>query len=98
MNQNPVKRRNALPEDATYSDTGCGNGCTRSLECPFPRCLHDEPRLSLVMKRTQRDGQVHMVQKMEGLGIQDLSLRFGVSPRTIHRILARSRTLSQSSI
>ena len=98
MNSNPVKRRNALPEDATYRDTGCGNGCTRSLECPFPRCLHDEPRLSLAIKQTKRDRDVRIVQQTKGFGIKELSLHFEVSPRTIHRILARTRPLSQSSI
>ncbi|MQG20804.1 MAG: hypothetical protein FI725_02205 [SAR202 cluster bacterium] len=91
MNRNPVKRRDALPEDATYRDTGCGDGCTQSLECPFPRCLHDEPRLSLTIKQTKRDREVRTVQQLEGLDIKELSLRFGVSSRTIHRILARTR-------
>ena len=43
------------------------------------------------IKQTKRDKGVRMVQQLEGLGIKDLSLRFGVSSRTIHRSLARTR-------
>lgn len=91
MAQNAVDRIDSIPENVTYRDDGCGNGCARSLECPFPRCRYDEPGIWLKIKRGRRDGEVLALRQAEGLGIKELSDRLGISRRTVHRILARAR-------
>jgi hypothetical protein len=80
-----------LPEQTVYRDEGCGNGCVRSLECPFPRCRYDDPLLWQRTERDQRDAKIVAARRREGLSVDDLASRFGISRRTVHRILARSR-------
>ena len=77
-----------LPEHATYRDEGCGNGCARSLDCPFPRCRFDDPVLWQRLERQRRDREVLAARSTLGLSVEDLVQRFAISKRTVHRILA----------
>ena len=81
-----------LPEDTLYVDRGCGEGCARSLECPFPRCRHDEPPVSSRQKLLMRDRAIVEARVKEGLTIAAIAARFSVGPRTIFRALKSART------
>ena len=35
--------RKQRENESDYEDKGCGGLCTKSLECPFPRCIYDTP-------------------------------------------------------
>ena len=90
--------RDGLPEDTHYIDRGCGDGCTRSLECPYPRCRYDEPLLSRRQKLMPRDRAIVAARNDEGLSIADIAERFNVATRTVFRVLrsARNRVDSPS--
>jgi len=85
------KRRDRLPEQSEYRDVGCGRGCVRSLECPFSRCRFDDPMGWRRREREARDKDVMRVRLGEGLTVDALAARFGISRRTVHRILADAR-------
>lgn len=92
MARNAVDRiEDPLPEHAVYEDRGCGNGCVRSLECPFERCRFDDPLLWQRMERDQRDQRIVTARAQDGLTVEALAARFGVSRRTVHRALSRAR-------
>ena len=83
--------QDTLPEHETYRDEGCGNGCARSLDCPFPRCRFDDPVLWQRLERQRRDREVLAARSKLGLSAEDLARRFAISKRTVHRILATGR-------
>ena len=86
------RRLDTLPERAEYQDTGCGQGCERSLECPFPRCRFDDPTGWRQEARAARDREVARAHAVEGLTVDALAARFAVSRRTVHRILSEARS------
>lgn len=83
-------RRDALPEHTHYMDTGCEihPSC---LTCPLVRCRYDEPGGARKLLSEERDRSI-IEQQREGRGINAIARRFGVSRRTVFRVLARSRT------
>ena len=84
-------RTDRLPEDTLYIDRGCGDDCTRSLECPYPRCRYDEPPVSSRQKLLMRDRAIVEARVKEGLTIAAIAARFNVGPRTIFRVLKSDR-------
>ena len=86
-----------LPEDTLYVDRGCGEGCARSLECPYPRCRYDEPPVSSRQKILLRDRAIVEARVKEGLTIAAIAARFSVGPRTIFRVLQAERTGRKSA-
>ena len=85
------RRPDPLPERSDYRDDGCGEGCDRSLECPFPRCRFDDPMGWRREARRVRDREIARVHAAEGLTVDALASRFQVSRRTVHRILSDAR-------
>ena len=77
-----------LPEFTSYGDVGCDihPSC---LTCPLPQCRYDDPGWLQREEREQRDVAVLQARLMESLPVADLANRFGVSTRTVHRILSR---------
>ena len=70
------------------------DGCEASgscLECPLPQCKFDDPAGYRTIKQKQKDQERCKIIKEEGLSIEQAANRFGVSPRTMHRIKARMR-------
>jgi hypothetical protein len=82
-------RRDALPENTQYADTGCDlhPSC---LTCPLVRCRYDEPGGARRLFSVQRDRSILALQG-SGLGINEIARRNGVSRRTVFRVLARLR-------
>ncbi|MYD36653.1 MAG: hypothetical protein F4X20_06590 [Dehalococcoidia bacterium] len=85
-------RGDGLPEDTLYIDRGCGDDCTRSLECPYPRCRYDEPLAARRERLTSRDKAIVAARFKEGLPIAVIAERFNVGTRTVFRVLRSARS------
>ena len=84
-----------LPERYTYKDNGCEVSPT-CLQCPLPQCKYDNPGWLQRQVRQQRDEEVLEVKRSRGLTVPQLAQHFGVSQRTVHRIVSRSNGNKQS--
>jgi transposase-like protein len=82
-------RRDALPEHTQYTDAGCDihPSC---LTCPLVRCRYDEPGGARKVLSEDRDRSIVTLQR-EGSSIDAIADRFGVSRRTVFRVLARHK-------
>jgi transcriptional regulator of acetoin/glycerol metabolism len=83
-------RRDALPEHTRYVDSGCELH-TSCLTCPLVRCRYDEPGGVTRIVSRARDQSMLQVRREDGLTIEAIARRFGVSRRTVFRVLARAR-------
>jgi hypothetical protein len=83
-------RIDALPEHLHYTDTGC-DLYPSCLRCPLPRCRYDEPGGAGRMLRGGRDAAILRVAHEPGMTIERLAEQFGVSRRTIFRVLRAGR-------
>lgn len=83
-------RRDSLPEYTRYIDTGCDlhPSC---LTCPLVRCRYDEPAGRRSMATRERDGSILRLRRDQRLTIEAIAKRFGLSRRTVFRVLARAR-------
>ena len=80
--------RDLLPEHLRYQDDGC-DLYPSCLNCPLPRCRYDEPGRRQTAKELRNKEIQHLHQK-EGLKVEKLAQRFGVSKRTVYRIIGRN--------
>ena len=78
--------KDRLPEFISYKDDGCDISPS-CLRCPLPKCRYDDPGWFRREVKAKRDQEVLKVKAEEGLGPSELAAKFGVSRRTIHRIL-----------
>lgn len=85
------------PEYCRYRDNGCefADSC---LNCPFPECIYAQPGGKQRWLRGLRDEEVIRLFTTQGKGVKELALMFGVSRRTIQRILKRARDESAPKI
>lgn len=81
---------NLQPEQTFYPDTGC-EASTACLECPLPRCKHDDPSGVQRDRRMARDIQRVTLIYKEDLSYPQAALQFGVTVRTVFRMMARVR-------
>ena len=79
-----------LPEESYYPDLGC-DLFPACLSCPLPRCRYDEPLALKYASKRRRDKEIIRLKSEEGMTIKQLASTFGVSRRTIHRIVRRSK-------
>ena len=81
-------RADALPELTRYRDEGCDfhRSC---LSCPLPRCRYDEPGGVRALLNLGRDREILHLRRRQGLAVDMLAQRYGVSRRTVFRILQR---------
>ena len=78
------------PEYCQYRDEGCEFAAS-CLDCPFPRCIYDEPRGRQQWLKGERDREMINLFTRGGRGVGELALMFGVSQRTVQRALKRMR-------
>lgn len=94
MNTDAPKRRNragVLPEHASYSDDGC-DLAPRCLECPFVVCRYDLPPGAGIRQIANRARDVAIAEARADGELPDaIAERFGVSRRTVFRVLASPR-------
>jgi len=85
------------PEYCHYRDDGCefADSC---LDCPFPECIYAQPGGKQRWLRGLRDEAVLRLFTAQGKGVKELASVFGVSQRTIQRILKRARDKSTPKI
>ncbi len=74
------------PEYCHYQDEGCDLAAS-CLDCPFVRCIYDEPRGKQRWLKRLRAREMARLFTTEGKGIKELALMFGVSRRTVQRAL-----------
>lgn len=92
--ETPTIRRpriDALPEHTDYNDSGC-DLYPSCLTCPLPRCRYEEPGGAAAMLRTGRDASILRVAAEGSYGVDDLAHMFGLSRRTIFRVLRAGRS------
>jgi hypothetical protein len=79
-----------LPEYCRYRDDGCefADSC---LNCTFPECIYAQPGGRQQWLKGLRDKEVLRLFSGQGKGAKELGVMFGVSQRTIQRILKRAR-------
>ena len=84
-----------LPEYCHYRDGGCdlADSC---LNCPFPKCIYDEPGGKQHWLKKLRDREIARLFSSEGKGVREIALMFDVSQRTIQRALRSSLSTSSS--
>ncbi len=80
------RRSDALPESTRYRDDGCSIH-PHCLTCPLPRCRYEEPGGLRTLMNAQRDGRI-LALKRRGVPVEILAARFGVSRRTVFRIIS----------
>ncbi|MCS7294819.1 MAG: helix-turn-helix domain-containing protein [Chloroflexota bacterium] len=83
------KRIDALPEYTEYRDTGC-DLYPSCLHCPLPRCRYDDPGGAPAMLRVGRNAAIVSGYR-KGRSVDQLARMFGVSRRTIFRVLRAAR-------
>lgn len=83
-------RCDALPEYTDYADRGC-DLYPSCLNCPLPRCRYEEAGGAPAMLRTGRDANILRLAQRDGLGVDRLAEMFGLSRRTIFRVLRSGR-------
>ncbi len=78
------------PEYCRYRDEGCdlAGSC---LDCPFPKCIYDEPGGRQRWLKRLRDREMMSLFFSEGKEVKELALMFEVSQRTVQRVLGRTR-------
>jgi len=81
-------REDALPEHIRYRDQGC-DIYPSCLTCPLPRCRYDEPGGARALFNQTRDREILHLRRRQGLPIATLAHRYGVSRRTVFRILRK---------
>jgi hypothetical protein len=90
----PIRRvrEDALPENIHYEDTGC-EAAPRCLDCPLLRCRYDEPGGLRGLLNRDRDRRIAELGSTSGgrVPVDELAGRFGLSRRTVFRILAKGR-------
>lgn len=84
----PRARNDSLPEFTRYRDDGCevSESC---LSCPLPRCRYEEPGGLRAIMNEARDSEI-IELRGRGVSVDVLAERFGVSRRTVFRILGTS--------
>ncbi len=98
----PLRRKHepvldGLPEQTHYLDTGC-EASASCLTCPLPQCKFDDPIWYQAYKREGRDTEVLAAYTDEGLSVFEVARRFGLSPRTVHRVIRRREGVAQRGI
>ncbi len=83
-------RIDALPEYTDYADNGC-DLYPSCLNCPLPRCRYEEPGGAGAILRNGRDAHILRLSRRDGVDIDHLATMFGLSRRTIFRVLRAGR-------
>jgi len=80
-------RSDTLPENTRYKDDGCDASFT-CLECPLSLCKYDDPGWLQRENRRTRDDEIFRLRSQQ-VAVTEISKRFGISTRTVHRIVQR---------
>ena len=78
-----------VPERYPYRDEGC-EVSPSCLRCPLPQCKYDDPGWFHRQRRSDRDREVAVALREDGLSVPAVAARFALSQRTIFRIIRRA--------
>jgi hypothetical protein len=78
-----------LPDYVNYCDEGCALAPS-CLKCPLPRCRHDEQPGGGRAATRLRDRALLQQRALSGKSVAELAASFGISKRTVQRIIRRS--------
>ena len=78
-----------LPEHKDYQDEGC-ELFPSCLQCPLSRCRYDYQAEGRRPARMLRDQEVMKQRRETGRSATELARMFGLSTRTVQRIIRRS--------
>ncbi len=81
--------RDPLPEYLEWRDDGC-EVAPHCLTCPLPRCRYDDPGGLRGLLNETRDAEVVRARAL-GRPVDEIAARFGISRRSVFRILRRRR-------
>lgn len=75
-----------LPEYCVYKDEGCdlAESC---LECPFPRCLDEQPQGRSKWTRKYRNREIVRLYLKKNKSARELADIFKVSRQTVYNVL-----------
>jgi len=78
------------PEYCHYRDKGCefANSC---LNCPLPQCIYEQPRGRQRWLKRLRAREMIRLFTNGGKEVKELAAMFGVSQRTVQRVLKRAK-------
>jgi hypothetical protein len=85
------EKPDSLPEHCDYRDEGCELAIS-CLNCPFTICILDQPGGKQRWRKRLRDTEIIRLFSSEGKKTGELAQRFGVSLRTVQRVLRRNRS------
>ena len=75
-------------------DEGCVESPT-CLECPLPQCKLDDPRWYRRLLRQRKDlmiiASIDTKGHSKGPAVAEAAARFGITERTVYRVIARNR-------
>jgi hypothetical protein len=74
------------PEYCQYKDEGCDLAHS-FLSCPFPQCIYERPRGRQRWRKQRRDREIFRLFARGEHGVRELAVIFGVSMRTVQRVL-----------
>ena len=80
-------RSDTLPANTRYRDDG-GDAALTCLECPLSLCKYDDPGWLQRENRRTRDDEIFRLRSQQ-VPVAEISKRFGISTRTVHRIVQR---------
>ena len=83
----PPVRSDTLPENTRYKDDGC-EAAASCLDCPLALCKYDDRGWLQRESRRTRDDEIFRLRE-EHVSVAKISERFGISTRTVHRIVQR---------
>lgn len=83
-------RSDALPEHVDYRDSGCDLYAS-CLKCPLPQCRYEVSGGATALLRSGRDASILAAARRSGTTVDDLARDFGLSRRTIFRVLERNK-------
>ena len=69
------------PKHTVYCDGGCEDSPS-CLNCPLPHCKYDAPHERVALRNQQM-----LAAQREGAKANELALRFGLTQRSVYRIL-----------
>ena len=84
------------PEYCHYRDEGCEYAAS-CLNCPFQQCIYEEPGGKQHWLKVQRDRKIVRLSAREGRPVKELALLFGLSRRTVQRVLKNRSSVQLSS-
>ena len=80
-------RKTALPEYATYRDTGCELAAA-CLECPLALCKYDDPNWGKRKRKVGRDMEIVRLRS-NGEKVSQIAKIVNTSERTVYRVIQR---------